>query len=124
MFFSDQVGTSNKFIPNITTHINITDPDQIFTLPEITTDVWYFFSFNRDVVSKVVNVSINGEPFISQSYTNQMVLDSYIQLSLGAIEMTSNRYTQPSRIGNYSYFDRPLNLREVKSIFELDKKTL
>jgi hypothetical protein len=123
IFYFDQVGDTNKFIPNITTHIGMYDPDEIFTLPEITTDEWYFFSYNRDVVNKVVNFSINGGPFITQSYTVQMNanLDFFI-MSLGAIETTSNRYIQPSSIGNYSFFDRPLKLKQVKSIFDLDKK--
>jgi hypothetical protein len=111
MFIFNQVGDTNKFIPNITTHINNIDPEQILTLPEIETDVWYFFSYNRDVVNKVVNFSINGEPFITQSYTIQMDVDiSSAQVSLGGVQVSSV-YNQQSSIGNYSFFDRPLSIR-------------
>jgi len=121
MFIFNQVGDTNKFIPNLTTHITNTLSDQDFILPEIETDEWYFFSFNRDTINKVVKVSINGEPFMSQSYIDEMDVDiSFSQLSLGGVQISSV-YNQQSSVGNFSLFDRPLSIREVKSIFDLDK---
>ena len=74
LFILNQVGDTNKFIPNVKVLIEEFSPatDQDFILPEIETDVWYFFSFNRDTINKVVNVSINGEPFMTQSYIDEM----------------------------------------------------
>ena len=44
-----------------------------------------------------------------------------VYLSLGGIGVISSDFVQQSRIGNYSLFDRPLSIRDVKSIFDLDK---
>jgi hypothetical protein len=130
LFILNQVGDTNKFIPNL--KVLMDDPypgyiavEQNIILPEIETDSWYFFSFNRDTINKVVNVSINGEAFITQSYIDEMNVElTNVYLSLGGIGVISSSFIQQASIGNYSLFDRPLSIREVKSIFDLDKKTL
>ena len=91
MFILNQVGDTNKFIPNV--KVLMDDPypgyiavEQNIILPEIETDVWYFFSFNRDTINKVVNVSINGEPFMSQSYIDEMDVElTNVLLSFGGM---------------------------------------
>jgi hypothetical protein len=120
LFILNQVGDTNKFIPNIKALMDDPYPgyiavEQNIILPEIETDSWYFFSFNRDTINKVINVSINGEPFITQSYIDEMnVRLDYVYLSLGGLGVISSNYIQQSRIGNYSLFNRPLSIREVK----------
>jgi len=119
----NQVGDTNKFIPNL--KVLIDDPypgyiavEQNIILPEITSDSWYFFSFYRDTINKVVNVSINGEPFMTQSYIDEMNVELInVYLSLGGIGVVSSDKISQTRIGNYSLFDRPLSIREVKKYF-------
>jgi hypothetical protein len=125
LFTLNQVGDTNRFIPNLKAMMQDRSPatDKDFILPEIETDSWYFFTFNKDTINKVVNVSITGEAFITQSYIDEMnveLTNVYLSL-LGGIGVISSDFVQQSRIGNYSFFDRPLSIREVKSIYDLDK---
>jgi|AntRauMFilla1563_2_1112583.scaffolds.fasta_scaffold33980_2 hypothetical protein len=64
--------------------------------------------YNRDIVNKVVSISINGESFRTPSYTDQMNIDFRdARMSLGRIEQVSSAFNQQSSIGNYSFFERP-----------------
>jgi hypothetical protein len=119
-----QVGDTDKFIPNIETHIHFSRPKNIVTLPAITRNEWCFISYSRDVINKVVNIAINGEAFTRQSHTEDMNITalSRLKMYLGGVEFTNSASLRSqSSVGNFSLFDRPLKLKEVKSIFDLDK---
>jgi hypothetical protein len=70
-----------------------------------------------------VKLSVNGGPFQSQSYTDEMIIQTHrIVLGLGAVIVRALAFTDcKASFGNFSLFDRALSLREVKSIYDLDQ---
>jgi hypothetical protein len=119
-----QVGSTDQFIPNIKTRIDSVKPQQVVTLPAITRNKWYFISHSRDTVNNIASTSINGGAFITQPYTDDMVIIYFtrLRLSLGGINGTNSFSNQSqSSIGNFSLFNHPLTIREVKSIYDLDQ---
>jgi hypothetical protein len=59
--------------PKITTYIDNDKATQVVTLDPITTDRWYFVSFQRETVHKTVSVGISGGGFQTESYTDDMI---------------------------------------------------
>jgi hypothetical protein len=119
-----QVGSTDQFIPNITTRIDSVKPQQVVTLPAITRNEWYFISHSRDTVNKTTSTSINGGAFITQSYTDEMeILYLHrVRLLLGGVSGTNDVSNQSqSSIGNFSLFNHILSLKDVKSIYDFDK---
>jgi hypothetical protein len=119
-----QTGDTDQFTPRIFTYLNTSIADQNFyPSTNITRDVWYFYSFQRDTVSKTMKLSVNGGSFQSQSYTDEMTIQTdRIGIGLGAINIRPLGYLVcKASFGNFSLFNRNLSLKEVKSIFDLDK---
>jgi hypothetical protein len=99
-------------------------PLQVVTLPAITRNIWYFISHSRDTVNKTTSTSINGGAFITQSYTDEMEILylNRVRMFLGGVSATSDVSNQSqSSIGNFSLFNHILSLKDVKSIYDLDK---
>jgi len=71
-----------------------------------------------------LKLSVNGGSFQTQSYIDEMLIQTNrIVISVGEAMATSFMYDAgcSASVGNFSFFDRPLSIRDVKSIFDLDK---
>ena len=85
-----QIGDTDQFTPLINTYINNAIPYQDF-LPNtnITRGVWYFYSFQRDTVTKTLKLSVNRSSFQTQSYIDEMIIQTHrIALELGTVMPT------------------------------------
>jgi hypothetical protein len=84
--------------------------------------VWYFYSYQRNIVDKTISLSVNGGLFQVETYTDEMsVVSSEVGTSLGKNIVDSTDKTCLASFGNFSLFDRRLELKEIQSIYHMDK---